>query len=66
MSGESKAATVRIIGVRPVRGHTLLLRWASGKELPVDLREPIFRLKGLRTLRDRTVKATTRRSPSGR
>ena len=55
MSKESKAATVRIISVKPVSEHTLLLRWASGKELPVDLREPIFRLKGLRTLRDRAI-----------
>lgn len=51
----SKASGVRIVGVQPAPEFALLLRWSSGKELRVDLQEPVFRLKGLAPLRDRAV-----------
>jgi len=35
--------------------YTLQLKWLNGRRLPVDLAEPVQRLKGLRPLRDPTV-----------
>jgi Protein of unknown function (DUF2442) len=48
----SEAREVRITDVRYTGDYTLHLRWANDKTLQVDLREPVFRLKGLRPLRD--------------
>lgn len=45
---------VRITAVEHVGEYRLRLRWAD-KTLTVDLREPVFRLKGLRPLRDTAV-----------
>jgi uncharacterized protein DUF2442 len=47
---ESKA--IRIADVKYKGDYTLRLRWANDKALTVDLREPVFRLKGMRPLRD--------------
>jgi hypothetical protein len=54
-SAAGKASGVRIVGVKPTTEFALLLRWSSGKELRVDLQEPVFRLKGLAPLRDRAL-----------
>jgi hypothetical protein len=48
MSGNT---TVRIADVQPMDNYTLHLKWQNGRRLPVDLAEPIHRLKGLRPLR---------------
>jgi hypothetical protein len=45
----------RIEQVKYAGNYTLRLRWSKDKVLTVDLREPVFRLKGLRPLRDTTV-----------
>lgn len=52
---EDLKTTIRITRVKPAGGFTLRLRWASGKELTVDLRESVLRLKGLRPLRNPAV-----------
>jgi len=49
---EDSKATVRIVGVKPLGGYALHVRFMNGREFPVDLREPVFRLKGLRPLRE--------------
>ena len=51
----SESNAVRIVQVSPAGAHALLVRWMKGKTLSVDLHEPVFRLKGLRPLRDTTV-----------
>jgi hypothetical protein len=43
---------IRIVRVKPAGECALHLRWTNGKELTVDLRAPVFRLRGLRPLRD--------------
>jgi len=48
----SENNAIRLAKVKYTGDYTLLLRWANDKELAVDLREPVFRLKGLRPLRD--------------
>lgn len=47
--------TVRIASVRALGDFALQLKWQSGRVLPVDLAEPVHRLKGLRALRDRAA-----------
>ena len=54
MSEDGKT-TVRIAAALPAGEYALRIQWASGRTLPVDLREPVFRLKGLRPLRDQAV-----------
>ena len=49
---EDSKATVRIAGVKPLGGYALQLRFVSGREFPVNLTEPVHRLKGLRPLRE--------------
>ena len=51
----SENNAIRIAGVKYAGDYTLRLRWANDKALTVDLREPVFRLKGLRPLRDTAV-----------
>jgi Protein of unknown function (DUF2442) len=46
---------VRIASAMPTGDCTLLIQWTTGKELSVNLRDPVFRLKGLRPLRDPAV-----------
>jgi hypothetical protein len=48
----SENNAIRIANVKHTGDYTLRLRWANDKALTVDLREPVFRLKGLRPLRD--------------
>ena len=48
----NESNAIRIADVKYKGDYTLRLRWANDKALTVDLREPVFRLKGMRTLRD--------------
>jgi len=64
MSDDGKIQ-IRIAGVTPAGDYTLRIRWANGKELPVDLREIVYRLKGLRALRDPSVFARATVAGSG-
>ena len=45
-------SVTRIADVKYKGDYTLRLRWANDKALTVDLREPVFRLKGMRPLRN--------------
>jgi uncharacterized protein YbdZ (MbtH family) len=51
MSEDGKAA-VRVASVKHAGDYALRIHWTNGRELSVDLREPVLRLKGLRPLRD--------------
>jgi hypothetical protein len=51
MSEDSKSQ-VRVARVKPAGEYALRIQWVNGKELPVDLRDIVHRLKGLRALRD--------------
>ncbi len=46
---------IRVENVASVGEYSLRLRWTNGMAFKVDLREPVFRLKGLRPLRDPAV-----------
>src|SRR5712672_545743 len=48
----NESNAIRIANVKYKGDYTLRLRWANDKVLTVDLREPVFRLKGMRPLRD--------------
>ena len=48
----NESNAIRIANVKYKGDYTLRLRWANDKALTVDLREPVFRLKGMRPLRD--------------
>jgi hypothetical protein len=61
----SETKSVRIAGVRHVHDSVLRLRWANGKTLSVDLKEPVHRLKGLRPLRDPAVFALAAKGEGG-
>jgi hypothetical protein len=54
MSEDSKSHA-RVAGVKPAGEYALRIQWANGKKLPVDLRDIVHRLKGLRALRDPAV-----------
>jgi hypothetical protein len=54
MSEDSKSL-IRVASAKPTGDYTLRIRWVNGKDLPVDLREIVHRLKGLRALRDPLV-----------
>lgn len=56
MMNETKAA--RIAAVHSFGDYSLCIRWVSGVTYTVDLKKPVFGLKGLRPLRD--VKAFAR------
>ena len=60
---ETKA--IRIAGVTYVGDHTLRLRWVNRSVTPIDLREPIYRLKGLRPLRDKALFAQAKKGEGG-
>src|ERR1039457_1977366 len=51
----SETKAIRISSVKYIEGFTLRLRWVNGTVTPVDLREPVLRLKGLKPLRDEAV-----------
>jgi hypothetical protein len=46
---------IQIASAARAGDYALRVRWLNGKEMTVDLREPVFRLKGLRPLRDPAV-----------
>lgn len=48
----SETKAIRVAHVKYAGEYRLRLRWVNGKALSVDLREPVYRLKGLRPLRD--------------
>jgi hypothetical protein len=48
----TESNAVRITDVKYTGDYTLRLRWANDKALVVNLRDPVFRLKGMRPLRD--------------
>ena len=60
---ETKA--IRIAGVKYVSDHTLRLRWVNGSVTHVDLREPVYRLKGLRPLRNKSSFAQAKKGEGG-
>ena len=55
----------RIADVRRMDGFTLRVRWLDNKTLDVNLRDPVFRLKGLRPLRDPKKFALASRGEGG-
>lgn len=61
----SKSPGVRIVGAKPGPHFEMLLAWSSGKELRVNLREFVFRLKGLAPLRDRATFARAKPGEGG-
>jgi hypothetical protein len=50
---ETKA--IRLTAVKYVEQYTLRVRWISGAVTPVDLSEPVRRLKGLRAIRNKAL-----------
>lgn len=46
---------IRIAGVKPAGDFVLRVAFTNGKTFALDLREPVFRLKALRPLRDLQV-----------
>jgi hypothetical protein len=48
----NESNAIRIADVKYKGDYALRMRWANNKALTVDLREPVFRLKGMRPLRD--------------
>ncbi len=60
---ESKA--IRIASVKYVSKYILRVRWVNGAATPVDLHEPVHRLKGLKPLRDETVFAGAKKGEGG-
>jgi len=61
----SETKAIRIASVKYVSGYSLRLRWVNGTVTVVDLREPVFRLKGLRSLRDELVFAGAKKGEGG-
>lgn len=61
----NETKSVRIVGLKYAGGYTLRLRWVNGKTMPVDLSEPVTRLKGLRPLRDPAVFAQAAKGEGG-
>jgi hypothetical protein len=54
MTKDNKLA-IRVLSVKHPGAYALHMRWSNGKEFTVDLHELVFRLKGLRSLRDANV-----------
>jgi hypothetical protein len=52
---EDSQSQVRVASVKPTGEYALRIELVNGKKLPVDLRDIVHRLKGLRALRDPTV-----------
>lgn len=61
----NETKTARIASVKYAHEYTLRLRWVNGKTMPVDLSEPVHRLKGLRPLQDRAVFARAAKGEGG-
>ena len=60
-----RTKAIRIAGVKYLSDHTLRLRWVNGSVTPVDLREPVYRLKGLQPLRNKANFAQARKGEGG-
>jgi hypothetical protein len=56
---------IRVESVATTGEYSMRLRWTNGKTLTVDLREPVFRLKGLRPLGDTAIFAQARVGEGG-
>jgi hypothetical protein len=54
MTKDNKLA-IRVLSVKHPGAYALHMRWSNGKEFTVDLHELVFRLKGLRPLREANV-----------
>jgi hypothetical protein len=61
----SETKAVRIAGVKYTGEFKLRLRWVNGKTISVDLHEPVHRLKGMRSLRDKAMFARAARGEGG-
>jgi Protein of unknown function (DUF2442) len=61
----SDTKAVRIASVKYAGDYTLQIRWVNGKTMPVDLQEPIFRLKGMSPLRKKDVFAEVCKGEGG-
>jgi hypothetical protein len=61
----SETKVIRISSVKYIDGFTLRLRWVNGTVTPIDLREPVHRLKGLKPLRDEAVFASAKKGEGG-
>jgi Protein of unknown function (DUF2442) len=61
----SETKAVRIASVKYVGQYALRLRWVNGRTMPVDLSEPVHRLKGMRPLRDQAVFARATKGEGG-
>ncbi|MHB8741974.1 MAG: DUF2442 domain-containing protein [Sulfuricaulis sp.] len=61
----SERKEIRIADVKHAGEYRLRVRFVSGKELTVDLRALVHRLKGLRPLRDASAFARARVSEGG-
>ena len=61
----SDTKAVRIASVKYTSDYTLRIRWVNGKTLPVDLQEPIFRIKGMSSLRSKEACAEADKGEGG-
>jgi Protein of unknown function (DUF2442) len=61
----SDTKAIRISSVKYLEEFSLRLRWVNGTVTSVDLREPVQRLKGLKSLRDKSVFATAKKGDGG-
>ena len=61
----SDTKAVRIASVKYVGDYTLRIRWVNGKTMPVDLHEPIVRVKGMSSLRTKEVFAEAGKGEGG-
>jgi hypothetical protein len=52
---DDSRSQIRVASVKPAGEYVLRVRWVSGKQLLVDLRDMVHRLKALRALRDPAV-----------
>ena len=61
----SDPKAIRISSVEYLGEFKLRLRLVNGTVISADLREPVYRLKGLKSLRDESVVATARKGEGG-
>lgn len=61
----SDTKAVHIASVKYVNDYKLRIRWANGKTMPVDLHEPIFRVKGMSPLRTKEIFAEAEKGHGG-
>jgi hypothetical protein len=61
----SDTKAIRIASVKYASDYTLRMRWVNGKTMPVDLLEPIFRLKSMSSLRNKEIFAEAGKGEGG-